>query len=126
MNLKQFKYVLTIAEAGSISKAADELNISQPSLSQYVKKIETQLAVELFDRTNGNCRLTDAGNTVIIIEHNLDVIKIADHIIDLGPEGGNAGGQIVFIGTPEEVAEYDGSYTGKFLKPLLIRDKEPE
>ena len=57
MNLKQFKYVLTIAKAGSISKAADELNISQPSLSQYVKKIETELDVELFDRTNGNCRL---------------------------------------------------------------------
>ncbi len=68
-------------------------------------------------------RLTNAGNTVVIIEHNLDVIKIADHIIDLGPEGGTAGGQIVFCGTPEEVAEFNGSYTGKFLKPLLIRDK---
>ncbi len=68
-------------------------------------------------------RLTDAGNTVIIIEHNLDVIKIADHIIDLGPEGGTAGGQIVFTGTPEEVAEFEGSYTGKFLKPMLERDK---
>jgi len=68
-------------------------------------------------------RLTNAGNTVIIIEHNLDVIKIADHIIDLGPEGGTAGGQIVFTGTPEEVAEFEGSYTGKFLKPMLERDK---
>ena len=68
-------------------------------------------------------RLTNSGNTVVIIEHNLDVIKIADHIIDLGPEGGTAGGQIVFCGTPEEVAEFNGSYTGKFLKPLLIRDK---
>ncbi|MBQ8830321.1 MAG: excinuclease ABC subunit UvrA [Oscillospiraceae bacterium] len=68
-------------------------------------------------------RLTDAGNTVIIIEHNLDVIKIADHIIDLGPEGGTAGGQVVFSGTPEEVAEFEGSYTGKFLKPMLERDK---
>lgn len=65
MNLKQFKYVLTIAEVGTISKAAEELNISQPSLSQYVKKIETQLDVELFDRTNGNCRLTDAGRVYV-------------------------------------------------------------
>ena len=68
-------------------------------------------------------RLTDAGYTVIIIEHNLDVFKIADHIIDLGPEGGTVGGQIVFTGTPEEVAEFEGSYTGKFLKPMLERDK---
>lgn len=68
-------------------------------------------------------RLTDTGNTVVIIEHNLDVIKIADHIIDLGPEGGTAGGQIVVCGTPEEVSEFEGSYTGKFLKPLLIRDR---
>lgn len=65
MNLKQFKYVLTIAKEGSISKAAEELNISQPSLSQYVKKIETQLNVQLFDRTNGNCRLTDAGKVYV-------------------------------------------------------------
>lgn len=65
MNLKQFKYVLTINEAGTISKAAEELDISQPSLSQYVKKIESQLDVELFDRTNGNCRLTDAGRVYV-------------------------------------------------------------
>lgn len=65
MNLKQFKYVLTIAKEGSISKAAETLNISQPSLSQYVKKIESQLNIELFDRTNGNFRLTDAGNVYV-------------------------------------------------------------
>ncbi len=68
-------------------------------------------------------RLTDAGNTVVIIEHNLDVIKSADYLIDLGPEGGDAGGEIVTTGTPEEVAEYGPSYTGKFLKPLLERDR---
>lgn len=64
-------------------------------------------------------RLRDHGNTVVIIEHNLDVIKTADWIIDLGPEGGNKGGEIVCIGTPEQVAKNPASYTGKFLKPLL-------
>ncbi|MDX1580249.1 MAG: ATP-binding cassette domain-containing protein, partial [Alphaproteobacteria bacterium] len=63
--------------------------------------------------------LVDAGNTVIVIEHNLDVIKTADWIIDLGPEGGHKGGQIIATGTPEEVAETDGSYTGDFLRPML-------
>ncbi len=64
-------------------------------------------------------RLADVGNTVIIIEHNLDVIKIADHIIDLGPEGGDKGGTLVFSGTPEECAECAESYTGQFLKKML-------
>ena len=64
-------------------------------------------------------KLVDGGNTVILIEHNLDVIKVADHIIDLGPEGGDGGGTLVIAGTPEEVAECEESYTGKFLKPIL-------
>lgn len=64
-------------------------------------------------------RLTDAGNTVVVIEHNLDVIKTADHIIDLGPEGGDGGGTIVAEGTPEEVAECEKSYTGQYLKKIL-------
>ena len=64
-------------------------------------------------------RLVDAGNTVLVIEHNLDVIKCADHIIDLGPEGGSGGGTVVCTGTPEEVAEYEGSYTGQYLKKYL-------
>ena len=64
-------------------------------------------------------RLCDGGNTVLVIEHNLDVIKTADHIIDLGPEGGDGGGQVVATGTPEQVAKAEGSYTGKFLKQLL-------
>ena len=66
-------------------------------------------------------RLVDAGNTVLVIEHNLDVIKCADHIIDLGPEGGSGGGTVVCTGTPEEVAEYEGSYTGQYLKNVLTR-----
>ena len=64
-------------------------------------------------------RLVDKGNTVLVIEHNLDVIKVADHIIDIGPEGGYKGGQIIAEGTPEEIAENEGSWTGKFLKKYL-------
>ncbi|MFC0469922.1 excinuclease ABC subunit UvrA [Halalkalibacter kiskunsagensis] len=69
-------------------------------------------------------RLVDNGDTVLVIEHNLDVIKTVDHIIDLGPEGGDKGGQLVAQGTPEEVAEVKGSYTGIYLKPILERDKQ--
>ena len=61
----------------------------------------------------------DKGNSVVVIEHNLDLIKTADHIVDLGPEGGNRGGTIVAEGTPEEVALVEGSYTGQYLRPLL-------
>ncbi|MBR3062035.1 MAG: excinuclease ABC subunit UvrA, partial [Exiguobacterium sp.] len=67
-------------------------------------------------------RLVENGDTVLVIEHNLDVIKSADYLIDLGPEGGDGGGLIVATGTPEEVAEVSGSYTGKYLKPVLERD----
>jgi excinuclease ABC subunit A len=63
--------------------------------------------------------LRDQGNTVLVIEHNLDVIKVADHIIDLGPEGGDHGGTIIAEGTPEEVALCKGSYTGYYLKQIL-------
>ena len=64
-------------------------------------------------------QLVDNGNTVLVIEHNMDVIKTADHIIDLGPEGGDKGGQIIATGTPEEVAQVEGSYTGQFLKQMM-------
>ncbi len=66
-------------------------------------------------------RLRDEGNTVIVIEHNLDVIKCADYLIDLGPEGGSGGGTIIATGTPEQVAQTDGSFTGQFLRPILER-----
>ncbi|MDM8266819.1 excinuclease ABC subunit UvrA [Limosilactobacillus pontis] len=69
-------------------------------------------------------RLVDAGNTVLVIEHELDVVKSADWLIDLGPEGGEGGGQVVATGTPEEVAQVKGSYTGKYLKQMLDRDRE--
>ena len=64
-------------------------------------------------------RLVEAGNTVLVIEHNLDVIKTADYLIDLGPEGGDGGGTLVAAGTPEEVAQIPESYTGQYLKSYL-------
>ena len=71
-------------------------------------------------------RLVDTGNTVLVIEHDLDVVKSADWLIDLGPEGGEAGGYIVATGTPEEVAKVKESYTGQYLKKMLERDKALE
>jgi excinuclease ABC subunit A len=66
-------------------------------------------------------RLCGAGNTLLVIEHNLDVIKTADYIIDLGPEGGDAGGTVIATGTPEAVSKIKGSYTGEYLKKLLYK-----
>src|SRR5260221_7456124 len=70
-------------------------------------------------------RIVDSGNTVLVIEHNLDVIKTSDWIIDLGPEGGAAGGEVIAAGTPEEVAQNPRSYTGQHVKPLLERNRRP-
>ena len=69
-------------------------------------------------------RLVDNGDTVLVIEHNLDVIKTADYLIDLGPEGGDKGGTILATGTPEKIAESKESYTGRYLKPILERDRK--
>lgn len=69
-------------------------------------------------------RLTDAGNSVVVIEHNLDVIKTADYIIDLGPEGGDGGGKVIATGTPEEIAK-SGTYTGEFLQKILSENITP-
>ena len=64
-------------------------------------------------------RIVDNGDTVIVIEHNLDIIKTADHIIDLGPEGGDKGGTVIFTGTPEEIIKNKLSYTGEYLKKIM-------
>jgi excinuclease ABC subunit A len=69
-------------------------------------------------------RLRDEGNTIVVIEHNLDVIKTADWIIDLGPEGGAGGGTIVAVGTPEEIAANERSYTGQHLRPIMERAEQ--
>ena len=66
-------------------------------------------------------RLRDQGNTIVVIEHNLDVIKTADWIVDLGPEGGSGGGQIIATGTPEDVAKVKGSHTARFLRDILAK-----
>ena len=69
-------------------------------------------------------QLVDAGNSVLIIEHNLDIIKVADYIIDLGPEGGVHGGEVVATGTPDEVAAVERSYTGQYLRETLRKTRE--
>ena len=90
--------------------------LDEPTTGLHVHDIEKLLEVLQ--------RLVDSGNTVLVIEHNLDVIKTVDHIIDLGPEGGDKGGQIIATGTPEKVATSKKSYTGYYLKPILERDRQ--
>ncbi len=90
--------------------------LDEPTTGLHFQDIQQLLAVLH--------RLRDHGNTVVIIEHNLDVIKTADWVVDLGPEGGSGGGKIIATGTPEEVAETQGSFTGQFLKPILDAGKE--
>ena len=85
--------------------------LDEPTTGLHFADIERLLAVL--------SRLVDMGNTVIVIEHNLDVIKYADWIIDIGPEGGHAGGQVVAAGTPEQVAANDQSYTGRWLRRII-------
>jgi excinuclease ABC subunit A len=86
--------------------------LDEPTTGLHFADIEKLLQVLM--------KLRDSGNTLVVIEHNLEMIKCADWIIDLGPEGGQGGGKIVGTGTPEEIAEVAGSYTGRYLKPLLI------
>ncbi|RIV24240.1 excinuclease ABC subunit UvrA [Alicyclobacillaceae bacterium I2511] len=89
--------------------------LDEPTTGLHVADIEHLLAVLQ--------RLVDGGDTVLVIEHNLDVIKTADYLVDLGPEGGDGGGRLMVTGTPEQVAALDVSYTGQFLRPILERDK---
>ena len=120
MKLGQASTTLSGGEAQRV-KLATELSrratgktvylLDEPTTGLHMADVEKLISVLQ--------QLTDAGNTVIVIEHNLDVIKVADWIIDLGPEGGDGGGTIVCAGTPETVAECEGSYTGMFLGPLL-------
>jgi excinuclease ABC subunit A len=87
--------------------------LDEPTTGLHFADIEKLLQVLM--------KLRDAGNTVIVIEHNLEMIKCADWIIDLGPEGGEHGGEIVGAGTPEEIVDLANSFTGKFLRPLLAK-----
>ena len=105
-------------------KLASELHKRSTGRSIYIlDEPTTGLHVDDISRLlKGLNRIVENGDTVVIIEHNLDVIKTADHIIDLGPEGGEGGGTIIATGTPEEIAQNKGSYTGQYLKPVLERD----
>jgi len=106
-------------------KLASELHKQSAGKSFYIlDEPTTGLHTEDIKRLLGVLqRLVDSGNTVLVIEHNLDVIKSSDWLIDLGPEGGAGGGNVIAVGTPEQVAEVTESYTGKYLKPVLERGK---
>ncbi len=97
-------------ELGKVATGRTLYILDEPTTGLHFADIEKLLEVLQ--------RLVDAGNTVLVIEHNLDVIKQADWIVDLGPEGGEAGGELIAAGTPEEIAEVEGSYTGRFLRAL--------
>ena len=106
------------AELGKVSTGNTIYILDEPTTGLHVADIDKLIKVF--------ARLIEQGNTIVVIEHNLDVIKVADYLVDLGPEGGDGGGQIVAEGTPEEVCQVKGSYTGKYLLPLLKRDRQEE
>ncbi len=120
MKLGQASTTLSGGEAQRV-KLATELSrrdtgrtiylLDEPTTGLHMADVDRLIAVLQ--------RLTDAGNSVMVIEHNLDVIKVADYLIDLGPEGGDGGGSVVCTGTPEEVAACSASFTGQYLKPVL-------
>jgi excinuclease ABC subunit A len=99
------------AELGKRSTGRTFYILDEPTTGLHFEDIRKLLGVLQ--------RLVDAGNTVVVIEHNLDVIKSVDWVIDLGPDGGDGGGEVVAVGTPEEVAAVTQSYTGKFLREIL-------
>jgi excinuclease ABC subunit A len=99
------------AELGRPSNGTTLYVLDEPTTGLHVDDIRRLLAVLQ--------QLVDLGHTVLVIEHNLDVIKCADWVIDMGPEGGDAGGQVVAVGTPEEVAQCEESHTGRWLRDVL-------
>ncbi|WP_054025376.1 excinuclease ABC subunit UvrA [Bacillus sp. FJAT-28004] len=125
MKLGQPATTLSGGEAQRVKLAAELYRRSTGKTLYILDEPTTGLHVHDIDRLLTVLhRLVDSGESVLVIEHNLDVIKTADYLIDLGPEGGNGGGMIVATGTPEQVVKVDGSYTGKYLKPILERDRE--
>jgi len=102
-------------------KLASELSRRSNGKTLYIlDEPTTGLHIADIDKLLGVLnRLVDAGDTVLVIEHNLDVIKTADYCIDLGPEGGDKGGEVIAAGTPEEITAYPASYTGQFLRKVL-------
>ncbi|TJY41986.1 excinuclease ABC subunit UvrA [Cohnella pontilimi] len=124
MNLGQPATTLSGGEAQRVKLAAELYRRSTGKTLYILDEPTTGLHVDDIDRLLQVLqRLVDSGESVLVIEHNLDVIKTADYLVDLGPEGGNGGGTIVATGTPEEVAKNVKSYTGKYLGPILERDR---
>ncbi|UKS26174.1 excinuclease ABC subunit UvrA [Paenibacillus sp. HWE-109] len=125
MTLGQPATTLSGGEAQRVKLAAELYRRSTGKTIYILDEPTTGLHIHDIDRLLKVLhRLVENGETVLVIEHNLDVIKTADHVIDLGPEGGNRGGLIVATGTPEDVVKVAGSYTGQYLKPILERDRE--
>ncbi|WP_141506439.1 excinuclease ABC subunit UvrA [Paenibacillus luteus] len=125
MKLGQPATTLSGGEAQRVKLAAELYRRSTGKTLYILDEPTTGLHVHDIDRLLTVLhRLVDSGESVLVIEHNLDVIKTADYLIDLGPEGGNGGGMIVATGTPEQVVKVEQSYTGKYLKPILERDRE--
>ncbi|MCA0757582.1 excinuclease ABC subunit UvrA [Paenibacillus sp. N4] len=125
MKLGQPATTLSGGEAQRVKLAAELYRRSTGKTLYILDEPTTGLHVHDIDRLlNVLHRLVDSGESVLVIEHNLDVIKTADYLIDLGPEGGSGGGTIVGTGTPEQLIKVDQSYTGKYLKPILERDRE--
>lgn len=125
LRIGQSSVTLSGGEAQRIKLATELSKIKRGSHNLYILD-EPTTGLHLRDiQKLIDClhQLVDAGHTVVVIEHHLDMIKVADHIIDMGPEGGNKGGKVVAFGTPEEVAKQEGSLTGRFLREMLIKDK---
>ncbi|HEY2893498.1 MAG TPA: ABC-ATPase UvrA, partial [Pirellulales bacterium] len=122
LSLGQSSTTLSGGEAQRVKLAAELARVDTGNTLYILDEPTTGLHFDDIRKLLGVLgRLVDLGNTVLVIEHNLDVIKSADWIIDLGPEGGEAGGYVIATGTPEEVAALEGNSTGEFLKPLLHR-----
>ena len=123
VNLGQPATTLSGGEAQRVKLASELYRRSTGKTMYILDEPTTGLHVHDIDRLLTVLhRLVDSGESVLVIEHNLDVIKTADYLIDLGPEGGSGGGTILATGTPEELVQVEGSYTGKYLKPVLERD----
>lgn len=125
MKLGQPATTLSGGEAQRVKLAAELYRRSTGKTLYILDEPTTGLHVHDIDRLlNVLHRLVDSGESVLVIEHNLDVIKTADYLIDLGPEGGSGGGTIVATGSPEQIVKVEQSYTGRYLKPVLDRDRE--
>jgi excinuclease ABC subunit A len=125
INLGQPATTLSGGEAQRVKLASELYRRSTGRTIYILDEPTTGLHVDDIDRLLKVLhRLVDSGETVLVIEHNLDVIKTADYLIDLGPEGGNGGGTVIATGTPEDIVKVEESYTGRYLGPVLRRDTE--